>query len=169
MKHCKGRFSFICFQNIGESEQQVNFPVYIFEDKQVQDEYIDGCRDKSSQGVQYQSSDWGSHSGVRIVSSSIQTIYQNVHITLMLYKLALCLHKLYTIEFNPIEYVLLNVNQILTSHQMSFYTLNSKIFKVGINSLSNRFNLLNNKIPLEWLSLSLSSSKIKCKKLVLTN
>ena len=35
-------------------------------------------------------------------------------------------------------------------------------------SLSNRLNLLNNKIPLDWLSLSLASFKVKCKTVFLT-
>ena len=46
-------------------------------------------------------------------------------------------------------------------------SLKNNNFKVGINGLSNRFYLLNNKIPLEWLNLSLNTFKVKCKKLLL--
>ena len=87
----------------------------------------------------------------------------------MLYKLAICLYKLYNVEYNPIEFVLLNMNQILTGRQTHFNSIKSNHFKVGINSLSNRFNELNNKIPLAWLNLSLNSFKIKCKSLFLIN
>ena len=88
---------------------------------------------------------------------------------LMLYKLALALHKLYNVEFNPIEFIILNFNQILTGRQENFISLKSNSFKVGINSLLNRLHFLNNKIPLSWLNLSLCSFKIKCKKLLLSN
>ena len=88
---------------------------------------------------------------------------------LMLYKLALALHKLYNVEFNPIEFIILNFNQILTGCQENFISLKSNSFKVGIIPLSNRLHLLNNKIPLSWLNLSLCSFKIKCKKLLLSN
>ena len=34
--------------------------------------------------------------------------------------------------------------------------------KVGINSLANRFHLINDIIPLTWLNLSMKSFKLKC-------
>ena len=86
---------------------------------------------------------------------------------LMIYKLALSLFKLYNHDFNQLEFVGLNFNQILTRHQTNFITLKDNNFKVGVNALSNRFYLLNNKIPLEWLNLSLNTFKVKCKKLLL--
>ena len=81
----------------------------------------------------------------------------------MNYKLALCLFKLYNIEYNPIEFVQLNFNQILTGRQLNFTLIKSNTFKVGINSLSNRLASINNKIPLSWLNLLLDSFKIRCK------
>ena len=39
--------------------------------------------------------------------------------------------------------------------------------KVGINCLANRLTVINNKIPLNWLNLSLDTYKVKCKKLFL--
>ena len=86
----------------------------------------------------------------------------------MLYKLAICLFKLYSVEYN-IEFVLLNMKKIWTGRQTYFNSIKSNHFKVGINSLSNRLNELNNKIPLAWLNLSLNSFKIKCKPLFLIN
>ena len=57
---------------------------------------------------------------------------------LMQYKLALCLYKLYNVQFNPFEFTLLNFNQILTERQTNFISQKSNSFKVGINSLANR-------------------------------
>ena len=88
---------------------------------------------------------------------------------LMTCKMALALHKLYNVDFNPFEFIALNFNHILMGRQQNFISLKSNSFKVGINSLANRFYLLNNKIPLNWLSLSMCSFKIQCKKLFLTN
>ena len=88
---------------------------------------------------------------------------------LMMYKMSLCLFKLYNINFNPLEFVGVNFNQILTRLQTDFFLLKNNTFKVGINSVSNRLYLLNNKIPLEWLNLSLNTFKVKCKKLLLPN
>ena len=87
----------------------------------------------------------------------------------MKYRLAISLFKLYNSDFNSIEFVLLNSNQILTGRQTHFNSLKSNQLRVGINSLSNRFNVLNNMIPLTWLNLSLGSFKIKCKQLFLVN
>ena len=84
---------------------------------------------------------------------------------MMLYKLAICLFKLCNVEFNKLEFVGLDFNQILTGRQSNFISSKSNNFKVGINALSNRFYLLNNKIPLQWLNLSLNAFKVYCKKL----
>ena len=86
---------------------------------------------------------------------------------IMKYKLALSLHKLYNKDFNVIEFVHLNQNQILTSRQTNFRTLKSNFFKVGINSLTNRLAHINDHIPLTWLNMSLDTFKVHCKKLFL--
>ena len=83
------------------------------------------------------------------------------------YKTALSLFKLYNTDFNPFEFTLLNQNQILTGRQTNFITSKSNLKKVGINCLANRLTIINNKIPLEWLNLSLGTYKVKCKKLFL--
>ena len=86
---------------------------------------------------------------------------------LMQYKLALSLYKLYNGKQNSLEFIALNFTQILTSRQITFMALNNNKLKVGLNALSNRFKILNNKIPLTWLNLSLDTYKIKCKLLFL--
>ena len=72
---------------------------------------------------------------------------------IMRYKLALSLHKLYNKDFNSIEFAQLNYNQILMSRQTVFKTSKSNVFKVGMNSLSNRLAHLNDEIPLSWLNI----------------
>ena len=87
---------------------------------------------------------------------------------ILLYKTGLSLFKLYNSDFNPLEFALLNFNQILTGPQTNFITLKRNARKVGINCLANRLIVINNKIPLNWLNLSLTTHKIKFKKLFLT-
>ena len=87
--------------------------------------------------------------------------------SIMKYKLALSLHKLYNKDFNIIEFVHLNQSQILTSRQTVFKTLKSNVFKVGMNSLTNRLTHINNVIPLTWLNMSIDTFKVHCKKLFL--
>ena len=84
-----------------------------------------------------------------------------------LYKTALSLFKLYNNDYNPLEFALLNFNQILTGRQTNFISIKSNVRKVGINCLANRLTVINNKIPLDWLNLSLNTYKINCKKLFL--
>ena len=76
------------------------------------------------------------------------------------YKLAICLFKLYNMNYNVVEFCMLNFNQVITSRQTNFITLKN-------NSLSNRLHVINNLIPLEWLNLSIGSFKVNCKKLLL--
>ena len=56
---------------------------------------------------------------------------------------------------------------IFTSRQTKFITSKSNRTKIGLNSLANRFHLLNNKIPLNWLNLSNVTFKVKCKTMFL--
>ena len=39
--------------------------------------------------------------------------------------------------------------------------------KIGLNTMANRLSILNGRIPLSWLNATLSTYKIKCKKLFL--
>ena len=83
------------------------------------------------------------------------------------YKLALSLHKLYNKDFNSIEFAHLNFNQVLTRRHTVFKTLKNNFYKVGINSLSNRLNHINDDIPLAWLNMSIETFKVHCKRLYL--
>ena len=81
-----------------------------------------------------------------------------------LYKLALCLFKLMNSnQPQSLEWVALNLNQILTSRQTTFKTSKNNRKKVGLNALANRFWILNGKIPLTWFNLSMETFKVKCK------
>ena len=82
----------------------------------------------------------------------------------LLYKHALTLHKLINNDNYTTEWVALNFNQTLTSRQTHFNTLKNNRKRVGLNALANRLYILNNRIPLTWLNLSLDTFKIHCKK-----
>ena len=86
---------------------------------------------------------------------------------IMKYKLALALYKLYNKDFNVIEFVHLNFNQIFTSRQTHFKILKLHNTKVGLNTLCNRLHLINDKMDLKWLNLSFDSYKVRCKRIFL--
>ena len=82
---------------------------------------------------------------------------------IMLYKHALHLHKIYNTQDHNFEWQVFNFQQCLTTRQTNFSTLQGHQNKVGINALANRLFVINGKIPLIWLSLSIDSFKLKCK------
>ena len=63
-----------------------------------------------------------------------------------------------------LEWAALNFNQILTSRQVTFRSLQQHKHRVGLNALANRFFILNDKIPLEWFNMSMDTFKVNCKK-----
>ena len=65
----------------------------------------------------------------------------------LLYKTVLSLYKLYNSDFNPIEFTLLNFNQMLTGRQTNFITSKSNALRVGMNCLTNTLMLINNEFP----------------------
>ena len=73
------------------------------------------------------------------------------------YKIALCLFKMYNINYNNIEFIRLNLNQVLTSRQTHFITSKSNNLKIGVNCLTNRLYLFNGIIPLSWLNDSINT------------
>ena len=83
------------------------------------------------------------------------------------YKLALTLYKVYNERMPQFEWISLNFSQILTSRQTLFQTINEPHYRIGNNILTNRFSVLNSKIPLEWLSMNFYSYKLKCKQMFL--
>ena len=102
------------------------------------------------------------------------TSFDNIHIMcnratpnkMLNYKLALNLFKLYNCNCNSHEFVNLNFSQVLTSIQTTFQILKSNRTRIGLNSLANCLHHINDKIPLEWLNLSIGMYKVKCKKLL---
>ena len=68
--------------------------------------------------------------------------FENIHtlnkratpIKILKYKLAICLFKLYNMNYNVIEFCILNFNQVITSRQTNFITVRSNRTQVGINS-----------------------------------
>ena len=41
--------------------------------------------------------------------------------------------------------------------------------KVGLNTIANRLSILNGRIPLQWVTATLDTFKVRCKKLFLDN
>ena len=69
---------------------------------------------------------------------------------------------------HSMEWIELDLNQILTSQQTTFSVPKTKNTKVGLKIfLVNRLSVLNGRIPLGWLNGSLESFKVKCKNLLL--
>ena len=81
----------------------------------------------------------------------------------MLYKLSLQLFKIFNYSIPVTEWDLLNQNIIFTSRQTKFKTTKQNRLRLGMNTMSNRLWILNDKIPLDWLNLSLETFKIKMK------
>ena len=86
----------------------------------------------------------------------------------LLYKHALSLFKLMKDNNHSFEWVSLNFNIILTSRQTEFFSLKGNNKRVGLNAMSNRFYILNNRIPLNLLNQSIDTYKVHCKRIFLT-
>ena len=86
---------------------------------------------------------------------------------MILYKHAILLHKLYNTHQPQSDWIELNLNQILTSSQSHFRIIRNNKYIVGHNLLSTRLAVLNGKVSLEDLNLSLESFKVKYKKILL--
>ena len=85
----------------------------------------------------------------------------------LMYKHYLALYKLYNQNKPSLEWCSLHINQIFTSRQTNFKIWKSNNLKVGLNALANRFFILNDMIPLNWLEGGFDTFKIKCKALFL--
>jgi hypothetical protein len=70
------------------------------------------------------------------------------------YKHALMLHSLYNNNRPSMEWLILNLQQILTSRQTNFQFLRTNQYRVGLNILINRLSTINHLILLEWVNLS---------------
>ena len=79
----------------------------------------------------------------------------------IVYKHSILLHKMYNSYCPYMDWIELNFNQTLTSRQTLFNTVKSNHFQVGSNLLTSRLSILNLKIPLTDLNMSLASFKVK--------
>ena len=82
----------------------------------------------------------------------------------LLYKHAILLHKLYNSDNYTPDWVVLNSIQILTSRQTNFMVLPNNRKKVGLHAFANILIIINDRIPLKWLNMSILTYKIYCKK-----
>ena len=87
----------------------------------------------------------------------------------IVYKHSILLHKMYNSYCPQMDWIELNFNQTSTSRQTHFNTIKSNRFNVGNNLLASRLSILNLKIPLIDLNMSLASFKVKYKENFLLN
>ena len=85
----------------------------------------------------------------------------------IVYKHAILLHKLYNNHQPQADWIDINVNQVFNSRNTKFRIIKNNTYMVGNNLLSSRLSILNDKIELNDLNLSLDSFKIKYKKILL--
>ena len=85
----------------------------------------------------------------------------------MNYKHSILLHKFFNNHSPSMDWVELNFNQAITSRETNFNLLKSNKTKIGNNLLSTRLTILNKKVKLDDLNMSLDSFKIKYKKILL--
>ena len=85
----------------------------------------------------------------------------------MKYKHALMLYNIFNYQTPFGDWMDVNFNNTINERRKLFSCVKHNKYKVGLNLLSNRFTVINNEIPLEWLNNSKPSFKIKCKKLFL--
>ena len=86
---------------------------------------------------------------------------------IIVYKHSILLHKLYNIHQPQADWIDININQVFNSRNTKFRIIKNKNYMVGNNLLWSRLTILNDKIELNDLNLSLDSFKIKYKKLLL--
>ena len=87
---------------------------------------------------------------------------------LLEYKHAILLHKIYNEKIPPMDWIELTFNQAITSRETFFNTIKTNRNKVGNNILSTRLLVLNKKIKLEDLNLTLNTFKLKYKQILIT-
>ena len=63
----------------------------------------------------------------------------------------------------PMDWIDLNFNQLLTSRETFFNCVKSTHSKTGNNLLSSRLTVLNKKIKLQNLNMSIVPYKVTCK------
>ena len=71
------------------------------------------------------------------------------------YKHSIILHTIYNSEDVNTDRLSMFFNQTFNEHTLKANFVDSSKFKIGKNQFINRFTLLNNNIPYEWLNLNL--------------
>ena len=85
----------------------------------------------------------------------------------LMYKHAQMLHKLYNQVEPDIEWISLNFQHQFSMRRGQIIVAKTNNIRVGENILANRLNVLNNKIPLDWLNLPYGAYKRKIKEIFL--
>ena len=85
----------------------------------------------------------------------------------LLYKHAQMLHKLYNQVEPDIGWTSLNFQHQFSMRRGQIIVAKTNNIRVGENILANRLNVLNNKIPLDWLNLPYGAYKRKIKEMFL--
>ena len=79
------------------------------------------------------------------------------------YKLALTMFTVFNTQEPILDWVDLNFQQTFNQRNTTLNFVNTANYKIGLNSLCNRFTCVNNKIEQSWLNLSKESFKVRCK------
>ena len=82
---------------------------------------------------------------------------------IMEFKQTILLHKIFNTHQPSLDWVELNFNQTITSREKFYRTVKTNKTKIGNNLLSSRLSILNGKILLDDLNMSLDSFKVKYK------
>ena len=88
---------------------------------------------------------------------------------MMKFKHAIQLYKNFNDDKQNETWLNLNFQQNFGQRQDSVRIFGTSITRVGKNNMINRLNVINGKIPYDWLNLSLNTYKVRCKTLFLTN
>ena len=81
------------------------------------------------------------------------------------YKPAILLHKIYNTQIPQMDWIELTFNQSLTSRETFFTTIKTNRTKSGNNIITARLSVVNRKIKLEDLILSINAFKVKYKQI----
>ena len=85
------------------------------------------------------------------------------------YRLAIQLHKIYNGSTMNDDWIDMNMQQNFITRNGKFHITDKSRLKIGINIMCNRLKVLNDRINLDWLNLSLTSYKLKMKEIFLSN
>ena len=79
------------------------------------------------------------------------------------YKHALQLHQLTNKNLPKQDFVDLNFQQITNARKGTLSFIKDNNYKIGLNLMCNRLNVINNKIDSGWMSESYDTYKVRCK------